>query len=174
MNGKFRNGRGITRVAVPTIEGDQEVVTKDEIELRCLEEASRRFTQAQNTPMLQEPLLTELGKEDDGPAIPAILNGTYQAPAGVDEFTQALLPFFKRPEQVRDAVSTVISTDDFINGWEKMKERTSGGRSGIHFGMMKAIVKARDLADVEATLANIRFVFGKSLDRWKNGTNVML
>ena len=174
MNGKYQKRKGITKVAVSTDHGEQEAVTKDAIENGCLDEAHRRFTQASNTPMFREPLRTALGDDGFGPSIGPILNGTQEPFPEVDEFTNALLPFFKRPECVERAIASAITTDEFIEGWKKMKERTSGGPSGHHFGMMKAIVQARDLAEVEATLANIPYATGTTLDRWKHGTNVML
>jgi len=63
-----------------------------EIEHACLDEAQRQFTQANDTPMLQQPLLDIFRIDDmETPAFEPILEGTFQCPAECNIYLQKLL-----------------------------------------------------------------------------------
>lgn len=55
-----------------------------------------------------------------------------------------------------------------------MKEKTSAGISGLHFGHLKACASSALLSDFEATLAHIPYSTGYSPQGWKQSVNVML
>ena len=55
-----------------------------------------------------------------------------------------------------------------------MKERTSAGISGIHFGHLKACALDNVLSDFESSLSNVSYISGYSPNSWKNGGNVMI
>jgi len=52
----------LTKVIGPTQNGRQEVHTKTQLEKACLEEAGRRFTQANVTPLLQPQITKQFGE----------------------------------------------------------------------------------------------------------------
>jgi len=52
----------LTRVIGPTPNGRQEVNTRNQLEKACLEEAGRWFSQANATPLLQQPILNQFGE----------------------------------------------------------------------------------------------------------------
>ncbi len=56
--------------------------------------------------------------------------------------------------QKTELVSTVLTTEEYIQGWRKAREVTSSGPSGYHFRHAKAVCQDQLLADVEATLTN--------------------
>ena len=89
---------------------------------------------------MNEPLLSVFGYRNDTPSADAVLQGTFQPPpttppAGV-ELLKAMqadppLPHISfRPRKI-------ITTDDHIKAFKKVKERTSAGMSGLHFGHFK-------------------------------------
>ena len=55
-----------------------------------------------------------------------------------------------------------------------MKEKTSSGISGLHFGHMKACAQSKFILDFEATLAHIPYSTGISPGDWKKSINAML
>ena len=61
-----------------------------------------------------------------------------------------------------------------INGWKRAKERTSSGRSGVHFGHFMAGAKHTGIATFDATMAQIPYQTGYSPKIWQHGVNVML
>jgi len=66
--------------------------TKGELEIMCLEEAGRRFTQAWHTPFLSSPLV-EIFTEYNvyTTAFEQVLQGTFVCPTGTDTMTQRFI-----------------------------------------------------------------------------------
>ena len=62
---------------------------------------------------------------------------------------------------------TSITVADHVNGWKKAKERTSPGKSGLHFGMYKAHLKRPVLAALDASMGSIAYMTGFAYKRWK-------
>jgi len=55
-------GGGLAKVATTNLDGTKTMHhSKVDIETACLDEAQNRFTQANDTPFLVEPLLSDLG-----------------------------------------------------------------------------------------------------------------
>ncbi|CAB9529533.1 hypothetical protein SEMRO_2534_G330480.1 [Seminavis robusta] len=69
---------------------------------------------------------------------------------------------------------TTISTDHHIRGWRKAKEKTAAGPSKLHFGMYKAHIQRRRLAEVDAFMRSIAYSTGYSYSRWKRGLDFHL
>ena len=55
-----------------------------------------------------------------------------------------------------------------------MKEKTSAGISGLHFGHMKACAMDDTLTEIESQIANIAYTTGYAPTAWKTGVSVML
>ena len=55
-----------------------------------------------------------------------------------------------------------------------MKERTSTGISGIHFGYLKACALEDELVDFEAVIYHIPCATGYSLQEWRQGINTII
>ena len=55
-----------------------------------------------------------------------------------------------------------ISTDNFRNGWKKMREAIAVGISSIHFGHLKAITQSESLSNFEAMICHIPYQTGYS------------
>ena len=55
-----------------------------------------------------------------------------------------------------------------------MKEKTSAGISGLHFGHLKTCASDPLLTDVETLIANIPYTTGYTPKPWKTGVSVMI
>ena len=95
MNGKLVGRSALMYVTYLDEDGHKmEAKSKEEMEAACLEEAKQRFTQVNDTPLLQPPMYSEVGPTGFGPAAAEILDGSYHPPPYTDEHTKELLPMF--------------------------------------------------------------------------------
>ena len=122
---------------------------------------------------MQDPLFQLLG---DGTTdfSNKVLDGTFNSPDNTDQYTQELFQALKRLPDAGNIETTAITREIFQSGWRKMKERTSAGISGIHFGHLKACALDNVLSDFESSLSNVSYISGYSPNSWKNGGNVMI
>ena len=147
---KSKLSTGITKVETMGPDGNREThSSKEEIEEICMEENKQKFLQTNNTPCMQEPLFSLLGIGTT-PSCDAILDDTFCPPGETDQYTAELFPCLRRHPKAIPNYGTVITKGVFQEGWIKMKERTSAGISGIHFGQMKACAQADHLSEFEA------------------------
>lgn len=134
----------------------------------------KKYLQTRFTPCLMEPLKTELGFDGNTAAGEAILDGTYTPPEGVHPYAQELFQQLQRPTIQHEFQATEITTDTFVEGWEKMKEQTSVGISGLRFGHMKTCSSDPYLSKIETSIANIAYTSGYAPRQWETGVSVML
>jgi hypothetical protein len=176
VNGKLRSG-SVTSVIAPDAHGQWiECSTKTTIEKALLQENQRRFNQARDTPFLTSPLFEMIGPMGIGEHADAILAGTFVAPTGSDPYAVKLIAQLKRPPEVLAAPPMSVSLDsrEYVKGWNKARERTSSGPSGLHFGHFKAGAAHTLIAEFDRLMAHIPYITGYSPQRWQHGTNVML
>ena len=120
-------------------------------------------------------MVTQLGYLGNTPTAESIINGTYTCPAALSPYAQKLIKAMQVPPDVQVPQSTAyVSTDDHTSAWKRQKERTTGGKSGIHFGMFKAQAQDPTLAAFDASRRSIMYRCGETLDRWKIGVDSML
>ena len=117
-----------------------------------------------------------MGPLGTGPASDAILRGEFVAPEGTDPHAVRLIQHLKMKQEVRDAppVDLSLNVEEYRRGWQKARENTSSGPSGLHFGHFKAGAEHDGIAEFEAIMANIPYRTGYSPERWQRGTNCML
>jgi len=175
VNNTARGTGGLAAVTVAHPDGTlSHYSDKANMEAACLEEARARFTQANDTPFLTEPLLPELGLLNcEDPPFDAIANGQYQAPAGTGPGAQLLLQHLKRPMEVPDCPLELMA-EGHKEGWIKSKERTASSLSGAHFGHYKSGTFNDLINGVHTALAVIPLKTGYSYTRWRKGINIML
>ena len=177
VNAKLRMG-SVTSVVAPDVMGNWvEETSKHEIERALLVENERRFNQAKDTPFLQLPLAMLVGLVGTGLAVEAILQGKFVIPPNMDYWAAKLIPHLARPQAVRQRPpreNDGISIENHCSGWEKAKEYTSSGPSGLNFGHFKAGARHPEIAEFEAIMTSIPYETGLSPARWQRGTNVML
>jgi hypothetical protein len=173
--GKLRGG-GITRVEVELQSGKiREVTTKVGIERECMLENKKKFRQSQQTPCMREPLRSTLGPTGNSVAGEQILDGTYIPPTNTPPYTRDFFAQLQKPPQLfAPPLQATMTTKEFQTGWKRMKESTSAGISGLHFGHMKACAQDEFLSEFEASLSQVPYVTGQSPSSWQVGVNVMI
>jgi hypothetical protein len=62
----------------------------------------------------------------------------------------------------------------FRDRWKKMREQTSVGISGIHFGHLKSCARDKFLTEYKSCISHIPFATGYSSSSWQYGVNVMI
>ncbi len=131
------------------------------MERACLTENKARFSQSTwaRTPFTQPPLLTDFSYLVAGAQAKEVLRCEFIPPPRFAPYVSLLLNALKMPEEILQAppVSTVLTTNDYIKGWNNAREYTLVGPSGYHFRCAIASSKHQDLADFEATMTNISY-----------------
>ena len=72
-----------------------------------MNENEKRFSDSETTPAMQAPLLKHLGYSTDGPAVEAILNGTFRCPQA-DKYSQLILAELAMPQAIRNLGPTSV------------------------------------------------------------------
>jgi hypothetical protein len=172
---RHRLEKSATIKVFATENGIRTIVTeKEKIEEVCINENISRFSQSYGTPPLREPLLSELGIWGDGPAVEAILQGTYEPPDDIDNFTRKLLKEMKMPEAIRnrDIVHPVVTSQIQQDAWKKQKEMTSASSSSPSFSHYKATSNDAILCEFDANLRSLPAQYGFSPSSWQRITDV--
>jgi hypothetical protein len=173
--GKTRGGGVDMVITQDRYNNKVEHFTEQAIVRECLIENKAKYTQCYPTPMLQEPMVSELGYLAFNANSEAILQGTYQPPAELDYLTTAFLDELKKPDRMElNSCSDTIPVKEHIEAMRKVKENTSSGMSGLHYGLWKANAEVEELATIDATLREIPYKTGYTLKRWKKGIDVEL
>ena len=151
-----------------------ELTSKYLIDQACLEENMQKYTQTKGTICTQEPLRSLLGRYGETELCNNILEGNPTLPEGTPEYVNDFMAELKKVTTDKEDVSLQISTSEFKEGWGKMKESTSSGKSGVHFGNLITCAEDDKLAQFESSIAQIPFMTGYSPLLWKEGTIVMI
>ena len=172
--GKVKKG-GVTRVEVIQNGNAEEVVDSNEIFRVCADENESKFQQTRYTPCSQPPLRDLLGFNGLTEFADSILSGTFTAPPDTPPYVIELFQQLKKPDNVcLDSVATHLTVKQFQAGWKNMREYTSAGKLGLHFGHMKDCSLHTFLSHFESLLSHIPFVLGYSPRVWQVGVMVMI
>jgi len=87
----------VSQVKVPRPNGPLHLTSQQEVEQHLSEALALQFQLTANSPFLTNPFCYELGLLGTFPAAQAILQQTYQWPAGVDFYTQQLIFILQIP-----------------------------------------------------------------------------
>ena len=153
--GKLQSG--LTTVTTGDSDNNIELVHKADMEEACHQENWKKYSQTNDTPMMQEEMVDLVGYVGTSPACADILNGTFIPPSSAPQFTKEYLHHLKKAPNIQSPPSAMLTTEEFSQGWSKMKERTSSGLSGIHFGHMKACAQSPFISYFEAIMAHILY-----------------
>lgn len=166
---------GLTKTSIRLEDGQtKELTDRLEIENAIHEENRAKFSQTHLTPPMTAPLLYDLGITGESIACAEILAGTYIPHPDTDPYAQEYLKELAMPKHIRNKPLPILETENYVSGWKKMKEKTSAGISGIHFGHMKACALDPDLAAFEASLSHLPYASGYSPEEWQTAINHML
>ena len=149
--------------------------TKNDIEQACMREGFARYAQSQETPFFQEPLYSLLGPLGHQQVVSQILDGTFQCPHDVDEFTKKFIEELQRPHSINpDSISGEVSTHDHIQGWKHMKKTTASSPFGPSFTDYIAGSQDVKIAEVDAAIASIPALTGSCPPSWQKAVDVMI
>jgi Reverse transcriptase (RNA-dependent DNA polymerase) len=160
----------LLQVEVPDADGDWSMKDKKaDIELGCMEENERRFTQASNTPSLLPSSIDLLGWTGDTNFSTQVLQGSANI-ALAHPSLQPILPYFSTPPATSLAsIATTISPEEYFCGWQRAREYTTCGKLGLHFGHFKASCQHNKLLELDRMLTEIPLRTGYSFPRWQTG-----
>jgi hypothetical protein len=147
-----------------------------EVEAALMDMVAQRFRLTEQTPFMQDPLLSSLGHLGLTATAQDILSGTYECPEEVDEYTKTFLTslqFPSHPHMIPD-ISCEITKQDFQQYWRKAKERTSSSLSGLHFGHYKAAAHSDYLSELQAVKTQLAVTGYSPLTRWRTSLVCML
>ena len=163
---------GTTRIQVKTPQGLVDVTNKEEMEHSIINENEKKYHQTEERcPLLQGQLLDDLGILGDGPAVPKILNGTYECPPGTPAAVRMWLQTLYIPNR-DNREATLQSMRDYRKGWNLAREHTASGE--LHFGHYKAGSQHDMICWANYVMSSLPRSTGFSPQRWLHGTDVML
>lgn len=167
---------GITKVEVQNDNGEiEEVTTKRGIERACMTENAHKFQQTNSTPCMRAPLRQLLGRYGDTEFCHSILRGQCTPPPNTPQYTRELFEHLQYAlPTAPKAFESYFSKDNFQSGWKKMREHTSAGISGLHFGHLKACAMNDFISQFESSLSHLPFHTGYAPIDWQYGVNVMI
>jgi len=163
----------MSQVEVSCPNGPTYLTSQQEVEQYLSEALALQFQLTAHSPFLTDHLHYELSLLGASPAAQAILQGTYECPAGVDLYTQQLISILQISQQF-SPIASGISQDDFINNWKHCKEQTSSSYSGLHYGQYKASVDCAHIAKFHVLFTEMAFNQGYSLSHWQSSLQVLL
>jgi len=165
--------RPLSVILAPSADGNRrEFHQKANMEKACLEEAGRRFTQAQHMPFLTAPLIDIFDETGRPKAIQTVMDGSFIPPDQCDPYAAKFLSSLSCPALITNIPSR--SLEEYTGRWQKSRETTSLLASGIHFGHYIAGTFNPEILFVNATLADIPLQVGFSYNCWKKGLNIMI
>lgn len=113
----------------------------------------KKCQQAHIPPLLQPLLCNGFGLVGVGPTANAVLDGTYQPPAGIDKAARHLLAFFAKNVSAESALEHphVLhqNTDERLETSEG-NHTSSGGN--LHFSMRKAGTQQRLIVEIDVAI----------------------
>jgi hypothetical protein len=178
LTGKQR-GAPLRSVNAPHVtETDQRIECNDKasIEKAFINEGTRRFSQTNDGPLMQSSFVDRVGYLAELPGAEEILDGTFIPDPEMDQYTKEFLAHLKMEPTVRDAppISRVISTPSYQASWKKMKPNISSSPFGPEFVHYIAGSRDQQIADFDATMANIPYASGYTPQAWTKFIDVLI
>ena len=159
------------------------LVVKEEIEEVLLPHTEQRFRQHQETPFGSGTRQRNLGIDSTSADAKALMAGTYDRELEqLTEEAREWLLQLKSKDFVR--AGSVISTDDWVSSWSKMRESTASA-PGTHYGHYKTAAVAACLpedhpdhmtvlAEIYVAMASLPLQHGFAPQRWQHCIDAIL
>ena len=125
---------------------------------------------------MQTDFVQRVGYLAELPGAEEILNGTFVPDTGMDPYAVQFLSHLKMDPAVRTQppISKAISTKSYRDSWKKMKPNTSSSPFGPTFVHYIAGSRDQQIAEFDATMANIPYASGYSPEAWINMVDVLI
>jgi hypothetical protein len=150
-----------------------EITEKEEMEKALLHELRQRFNQAAQTPFCVSPLLDAVGPLGTSVKAQHIIDGTFIIPENCDPWAAKLIPFLSYAFPDTE-FPMEHSLHHHKAGWQKVRERTLAGISGLTIPQMKAHLQDNFNVLVDTIFVRLPYQYGFSPARWRKGIDVML
>jgi hypothetical protein len=113
----------------------RESTSTEDIYQACKQEGQARYDQANATPFMNSPLLDDFGTLGNQRTIEKVLDGTYQCPDGVSEYTAKCIEELRKPTKLQQlgSITRHITTETFSNSWKCMRVNTAASPYGRSF-----------------------------------------
>ena len=147
----------------------KEAVDKDEIEQACIAKGLQCFTQCQDTPVFQTPLIEVLGTLPDDETVQKMLYGQFDIPPGTNVHAAKLLRAMKLPANFDETsfIPAAISTKQHVKQWQNQNENKAAEPSGPSFSHYIAGSCDNDIAEIDALMRSIPREVGFSPEAWQ-------
>jgi hypothetical protein len=168
-------GQNSTTKLYYTLDGVRiECTKKSGMEEACILENMTRFSQAESTPPMTKPLVSELGYLADTDAAERILQDDYRIPDELDPYAALLIRELRMPDSIHQQpfVTSHVTTEDHIQGWQKQKESVSANPDGLSFSHYKAGITEDLIAQFDTTLRSLPHQYGFTPEAWLPMTDV--
>jgi hypothetical protein len=139
-------------------------------------EGTPRFSQTNGTPLMQKEFVQRANYLAELPGAEEIFNDTFVPGPGMDPYTVQFLSHLKIETAVstQPRISKVISIQSYRDSWKKMKPNTSSIPFGPTFVHYIAGSRDQQIAEFDATMANIPYASGYSPEVWINLVDVLI
>ena len=159
---------------VVIIHNDQplEVTDPHRVEEALREMNKSKYSSTNETPMMGEPYLSEVGYLAEKSGAEQILEGTFGFPLDTPNTERELISRLCHPGGILP-ISTTVTQQEYKDAWRSVKKRKSSSMSGRHFGVYEAVTNDDRLLPVFTNLFNLPFITGTLYNRWSGFFNVM-
>jgi hypothetical protein len=141
----------------------------------CNRANEAKLQQTIYTPFMTGALQEDAGWLWIGPAVCMMLDGTYDPPEEVDEYTKKLIKQFRKNRKAAEHDPLYkITPEEWKSFWKGATERTSCGCDIMHFGTWKAGSFSETITELDALLADIPLQTGYSPIRWRVAIDALL
>ena len=178
LTGKQRGAplRSVTAPQHNNTEGRQECSNKRSIEEAFVQEGTRRFSQSHGGPLMEKSFISRVGYLGELQATDKILNGTFIPDPNMDPYAAQFISHLKMDETVRTSkpITKTISTASYQASWKKMKPNVSSSPFGPTFVHYIAGSQDSQIAEFDATMANIPYASGYTPEAWSKFVDVLI
>jgi hypothetical protein len=155
---------------------EKECTTGEETDIACIKEGYKRYAQSNNSPFLASPLLEDFGFLGNQNKVQDILDGTYDCPGDVDEFTKKFIHELRRPDTAsrQGTITGYTTTEESIKSWKKMRACTAASTFGPSFPEIIAGTEDATIAEVDAAIVSITALTGYCPKQWSEAIDWMI
>jgi hypothetical protein len=175
VRGKLRSG-GVFRVTYLDENGVvHESTRREHLEDLFNKANEAKLQQTADTPFMTGALQEDVGWVGTGPSVCMMLDGTYEPPEEVDEYTKTLIKQFRKKFKATEHDPLYkITPEEWKSFWKGATDRTSCGCGILHFGTWKAGSLSGTMMELDALLTDIPLQTGYSPIRWRVAIDALL
>ena len=160
-------------------EGDngerRKITEKDAMEIAIRMANVAKLTQADNTPLREEPLKATFNEAElDYAQWDKVLDPNFELPPHLEKGTRLWFQQMRNKDKQIPTQPLRFNHESYKESWKTIKEATTS-HPGIHFGHMKAMDEDSQLANkLNALLADVPLWTGYSPEAWQKCTDAMI